>query len=116
MTRKTSGASGAGREFSPGSVMGRTMGRDDISMTEAELQLVRQRSGRVNWLLAIAGNFGIASLTVPAAIFGFALGDGVTRYLYTALFAVLLGSPVTFLAMLASRNQEAATTTAMDSL
>jgi len=92
------------------------MGRDDISMTEAELQLVRQRSGRVNWLLAIVGNFGIASLTVPAAIFGFALGDGATRYLYTALFAVLLGSPVTLLAMLASRKQEAATAAAMDSL
>jgi diguanylate cyclase (GGDEF)-like protein len=90
--------------------------RDEIQLTEAELQASRRRVAQQSLLMTFVGCIVVSIFTIPAAAIGDALADGWVRWAATAGAAFAMGVPAVGFASVLTRRMQATTAALMDSL
>jgi diguanylate cyclase (GGDEF)-like protein len=92
------------------------MGRDEIAATSTEYEATKRRTARSLWTKSIFGMISLATLIVPAAMLGIAIGEGFAEALYTALFTMLIGVPFIVYSALKNRSELMSNQLVMDRL
>jgi diguanylate cyclase (GGDEF)-like protein len=92
------------------------MGRDEIAATSTEYEATKRRTARSLWTKSIFGMISLATLIVPAAMLGIAIGEGFAEAIYTALFTMLIGVPFIVYSALKNRSELMSNQLVMDRL
>jgi diguanylate cyclase (GGDEF)-like protein len=92
------------------------MGRDEISVTEAEFEHARDRSARMYFLLSFVGVVGLTAVVIPSVALAMHYSHGAAVPFVSALFNIIVGFPLTIVAIGQTRKQTAAGEAAMDHL